>query len=359
LTSLKLIIAICDIHFMNFRNFDLNLLRVLDGMLAARNTTRVGEAMGLSQPAVSSALGRLRNLLDDPLFVREGNALVPTEIALSLQEPVRSALASLEAALSGGGPFDPARLSRNFVIGASDYFHEMLMPKLAGAVSRDAPNVRLKMLPASTDSFAAMLTADQFDMVLSVAVETPSWIESKLAFRASNAVTARRGHPLLTGLGRGDPLPLDLFCGLPHAIFSVTEDFTHFEDAALQRIGRTRNVQMSVAGYYGVGRIVAQSDLLGVLPTRFALSVAEKLGLRVYRMPFEETLVEMFLYWRQRDTTSREQAWLRNMILDLLAPSDETRFPIADADFRGRTARKERSQLPRKKSAPVPRFRSP
>jgi DNA-binding transcriptional LysR family regulator len=328
-----LIVDISGIYNVNFRNFDLNLLRVLDGMLSARNTTRVAEAIGLSQPAVSSALRRLRDILGDPLFVRQGNTLAPTDFALSLQGPVRAALAGLETALTGGALFDPNRMSRSFVIGASDYFHEMLMPKLAASVAPNAPNVKLKMLPAAPESFPAMLTEGRFDMVLSIAVNTPAWIERKLAFRASNAVTARRGHPLLGGLKWGDPLQPDLFCGLPHVIFSANQEFTHFEDAELRRRGQTRHVQMTVAGYYGVGRIVAQTDLLGVLPTRFAFSVAENLGLDVYRLPFEAPLVEMFLYWRERDAKSREQSWLRGLVLDLLSPLDEVRFPIVAAEF--------------------------
>lgn len=319
---------------MNFRSFDLNLLRVLDGMLATRNTTRVGEAIGLSQPAVSSALRRLREILGDPLFIREGNALVPTEFAQSLQEPVRSALSSLEAALSGGGPFDPARMDRSFVIGASDYFHEMLLPNLAATVAQRAPNVRLKVLPAGIETFPAMLTGSQFDIALSIAAETPDWIERTLAFRAGNTVVARREHPLLGGLRWGETLPLDLFCGLPQVIFSVTRDFTHVEDAELSRRGRSRPVRMTVASYYGVGRIAARTDLLGVLPTRFAFSLAAGLGLDVYRLPFEQPLVEMFLYWRARDRQSREQGWLRDLVLDLLSPLDERRFPVTDSDFR-------------------------
>ncbi|MGX1307374.1 DNA-binding transcriptional LysR family regulator [Amorphus suaedae] len=330
---------ISGIDMVNFRAFDLNLLRVLDGMLATRNTTRVGEAIGLSQPAVSSALRRLRDSLGDPLFVREGNALVPTDFALSLQEPVRSALASLETAFSGGGGFDPARLTRSFVIGASDYFQETLMPQLVAKVCASSPNVRLKMLPAGIEEFPAMLTGGRFDMVLSIGVETPDWIRKERVFRASNVVTARPGHPLLGGLKWGDRLPMDLFCGLPHVIFSASADFAHFEDAELARLGRTRHVQVTVAGYHGVGRVAARTDLLGVLPTRFALSVADHLGLDVFRLPFDEPLVEMFLYWRERDTGSRDQRWLRELVLGQLAPVDEVRFPVTEAEFAARNIR--------------------
>ena len=322
---------------MNFRSFDLNLLRVLDAVLALRNTTRAAETIGLSQPAVSSALGRLRDVLGDPLLVREGNMFVPTSFALSLQAPVRNALESIELALSGGESFDPSKCNRSFVIGASDYFNEMLMPGLADQVTRTAPNVRLKMLPASTTTFMSMMIADKFDMVLSIALDHPEWIESQLAFQATNVVTARADHPMLNGLEWGSEMPLDLFCGLPQVIFSVTEDFTHFEDSALEKIGRARHVRLTMPGYYGVSRVVAQGDLIGVLPARFALSVAGRLGLVTYRLPLEMPMIGMYLYWRKRDATNVEQVWLRRLILDLLSPLDEAKFPVTAEEFRAGT----------------------
>lgn len=307
---------------MNFRTFDLNLLRVLDAMLAQRNTTRVGETIGLSQPAVSSALKRLRDLTGDPLFVREGNSLVATPYALSLRQPVRAALESIERALAGGA-FDPATSRRAFVLGASDYFNEKLMPALADRVTREAPNMRLKMLPAQTDSLPALLTEDRFDLVVSIALDSPDWIERKTIFRATNAAVARRGHPMLAGVAPGDPLPLDLFCGLPQVIFSVTRDFTHYEDEALARIGRSRHVRVTLPGYFGVGRVAAQSDLIGVLPTGFAEGVADMIGLTAYRLPFEMPPIDLCLYWRRRDTADPEHAWLRTQVMEILAPLDE------------------------------------
>ena len=190
------------------------------------------------------------------------------------------------------------------------------------------------MLPAGTDTFPALLTEGAFDMALSIAADTPGWIARKRAFGASNAVAARRGHPRLGGLAWGDRLPLELFCELPHAIFSVNRDFAHVEDAELSRLGRRRPVAVTVPGYFGLGRLVAQSDLLGVLPTRFALSVAGSLGLDVYRLPFEQPLVELFLFWRERDTQSPEQIWLRNLVLAALSPLDEARYPVSAEEFR-------------------------
>jgi DNA-binding transcriptional LysR family regulator len=131
---------------VNFSTLDLNLLRVFDAMMLELNTTRAGERVGLSQPAVSSALGRLRHVTGDDLFVRDGNRMVPTPRALAMAEPIRSALRRMEDALSAAAGFDPASSSQIFRISGSDYFSTLLMPRLAEAVTREAPGITLQML---------------------------------------------------------------------------------------------------------------------------------------------------------------------------------------------------------------------
>ena len=120
---------------MNLLSFDLNLLRVLDALLHERSTVGAAEKIGLSQPAVSSALGRLRILLDDPLFVRHGQRIVPTDYAKSLEIPLRQTLDTLADLLSRGEGFDPSESARSFKIAGSDYFAEILMPPLARLLS--------------------------------------------------------------------------------------------------------------------------------------------------------------------------------------------------------------------------------
>lgn len=330
---MKSIIIIQGINIVNFRTFDLNLLRVLDGMLAMRNTTRVAEAIGLSQPAVSAALARLRDVLGDPLFIREGNSLVPTAYAAKLRELVRAALSGLEQALMERPRFDPAACARDFTIGCADYFSEMLMPQLADLAAYVAPKVRLKMLPVDLPSIPSLLAAERFDLVISIPLDLPDWIERTVAFEASEVVVARAGHPRLKDLAWGAPIPADLLCALPHAMFSVTESFRHFADEAMARAGLERRVAVSVPSYYGVGRIVAQTDFVGFLPARFALSIAARLGLTLYRLPFPMELTKLLLYWHRRHNADPEQAWFRSQVIDLLAQHDEVRHPLAEGDF--------------------------
>src|SRR4051812_39302989 len=124
---------------MNLLTFDLNLLRVLDALLRDQSTVKAARRVRLSQPAVSAALGRLRDTLNDPLFVRQGQRLVPTDYARSLEIPLRRLLGELTELLSGPGTFDPLQAHQSFRIAGSDFFAEMLMPPLAPLLEKSAP----------------------------------------------------------------------------------------------------------------------------------------------------------------------------------------------------------------------------
>jgi DNA-binding transcriptional LysR family regulator len=170
----KSIDRIRDIGNVNLAAFDLNLLRVFDAMMLDLSTVRAGERVGLSQPAVSSALGRLRSLLGDELFVRDGNRMMPTARALQLKEPVHRALAQLEEAFAARAAFDPATSTQSFMLIGSDYFSTLLMPKLAARVTPIAPSVILQMMDyPSTDVFG-LLSDGKADIVLDRTLETRS-----------------------------------------------------------------------------------------------------------------------------------------------------------------------------------------
>jgi len=138
--------CIVYIHRMNLHAFDLNLLRVLNALLAEQSTVRAAERIGLSQSAVSAALGRLRAALDDPLFVRQGQRIVPTDFARNLEMPLKTILDDLEKLLLEHVDFDPLNVAQSFKIGASDFFAIMLMPRLADIMSRSAPHMQVQLV---------------------------------------------------------------------------------------------------------------------------------------------------------------------------------------------------------------------
>ena len=316
---------------INFATFDLNLLRVLDALLHDGSTVRAADRLNLSQPAVSSALARLRRALGDELFVRRGQGLEPTDFALSLREPLRAQLETIARLLNGPGAFDPRTSEARFTISGSDFFGELLMPPLAERLSRLAPGMRLHMVDLVPDNYFASLGRNDVDLALIPAMEPPPWAECQKVFRSPFVVIARSGHPRMAAaqVAPGMQMPIDLFCDLGHVLFSPEGNARGLGDAALARIGRTRRVVMSMPLFSGVYRAVAASDLIGLLPLQLARHVAASAGLAIYAAPMPVATAQLVMAWHRRHTASPAHVWLRAQIADLLLPLDVAEFAPA------------------------------
>tara|TARA_R100000935_G_C2833711_1_gene166740 strand:- start:114 stop:1064 length:951 start_codon:yes stop_codon:yes gene_type:complete len=309
----------------NLRNFDLNLLRVLNALLEDPSTVRAGERLGLSQPAVSAALGRLRTSLGDDLFFRRGKTLEPTQYALTLNEELRQILGRIEDVIRGPDTFDPATSDVSLRISGSDFFAELLMPKLAERLQFLAPKMRVHLVDLVPDSYVETLDRYEVDLALIPETSLPDWVESRPVFRSSFSVIARKGHPRLKreGLSAGDVVPIDLFCDVGHVLFSPEGKSKAMGDAALAKVGRERRVVMTMPIFSGVYRAVAGSDLIALLPTALAHHVANAAGLRVYRAPMPVPTAQLCMIWHRRYSAGASHSWIRDQIVDLLTSLDE------------------------------------
>lgn len=308
----------------NISTFDLNLLRVLDALLREGSVTRAAARVGLSQPATSAALGRLRHALGDPLFVRQGQRLVPTDHALSLETPLREILDRTEGLIAGPEAFDPARASGAFRIGGSDFFAEMLMPALGAAVSRQSPALIVQLVDLVPENYVATLERQRADLVLIPETTFPEWTEHVRLFRSSFRMIARAGHPRLAaeGVPPGGVVPTDLFCDLGHVLFSPEGRVSAMGDAALAAVGRKRRVAMTVPVFSGVCRAVSESDLVGLLPRQLAEAMAPRLGLWVYVPPMPLPAATIFMAWHRRASRAPAHRWLRGLVAETLEPLD-------------------------------------
>lgn len=313
------------IHMTNLSGFDLNLLRVLDALLAERSTVAAGRRLGLSQPAVSAALKRLRGALGDDLFFRKGQRLEPTRRALALEPALRETLTGIEALIHGPAPFDPRTSSAHFRIAGSDFFAELLMPRLAGHLQRLGSAICVHLVDLVPDNHLATLDRETVDLALTPVREFPKRIEFRPGFRSSFSVIARRDHPRLAraGLHPGQVVPLDLFCDLGHVVFSQEGNSAAMGDAALARVGRKRRVAMTLPVFSGVYRAVAGSDLVALLPTPLAHHVAGACGLEIFRPPMPLDVAQISLAWHRRNSAAPGHAWFRDLVAELLAPLDE------------------------------------
>ena len=197
----------------NLSAFDLNLLKTLDAMLREGTTQAAGARIGLSQPAVSAALARLRAQLGDPLFVREGQRLTPTDFARELEAPLQEALALVETVLAGPEGFDPSTANFEFRMSGSDFFSDVLIPPLLAELRRDAPGVSVHMLDMVFSSNLNAVETFNIDLVFWPRFDRPKHLVAEDVMTSDFITCAPVGHPQLVraGVSDGDPIPLDLY----------------------------------------------------------------------------------------------------------------------------------------------------
>ncbi len=309
----------------NINAFDLNLLRVLDALLRERSTVQAGKRVGLSQPAVSAALARLRLSFGDELFFRNGKTFEPTKFALSLEAPVRNLLGQVEELITGPDTFDPATSTARLRISGSDYFAELLMPALTERLQVEAPLMTAQLISLLPGKSYEALTLYDVDLVLNPEMDLPDWAEEQLLFRSEYCVIARVGHPRLAGAGvkAGEIIPLDLFCDIGHVLFSADGKRKAPGDAALAHIGRERRVVMTLPVFSGVYRVVAGSDLIALLPATLAQQVAQTAGLEIFLPPVAIPKTAITMVWHWRMTTDPAHKWLRQQITEILGDLKE------------------------------------
>ena len=308
---------------MNFATLDLILLRILDAILREGSTTRVGKRLGLSQSAVSNALNRLRHSLDDTLFVRHGNQLVPTDFAASIKDSLREELNRLEGLLTPPAAFDPLQAQGNFKISASDFFAELLMPALGDHLSHKARGITAQLVDLVPYNYVESLERYQADIALIPDTDLPEWISREPLFHSSFLVIGRAANPSLSSLKSGGEMPLDVFCELSHVLFSPEGKMSAMGDAALAKVGRKRPVAMTLPVFSGVCRAVSESDHIALVPTQLANKVSSGFDLKYFRPPFEIPPALIIAIWHKRSDENPMAKWVRQQIFDLMIPLDE------------------------------------
>lgn len=305
-----------DIRLADLGTFDLNLLRIFDALMRERSVTRAGDRLALSQPAVSGALARLRLVMDDPLFVRIGNEMVPTPRAETIAPAVRDILSNAEGVLQSEDRFDPASAEQIFTLRGADFFSMRLMPAFFRTISTEAPGIRLRFLDSGYGDLVQLLKDGTVDLALERPLDLPSWISRALVFPSPFVVIASRNNPMVraTALADGDTLPLDLFCDLPHAIRSADGTMSGVVDDALAATGRRRRVTLALPHFQAVALAVAEGQLVAVVPQQLATDVAEEMNLAVFSAPFPVPVPEVQMYWNSRHDRNAQQEWLRDRV---------------------------------------------
>jgi len=296
-------------HETHIDALDLNLLRLLDALLDTGNLTRAGDRLGLSQPAASRALARLRAALGDPLFVRLPQGLKPTPRAQALREPLRRALRDLQQALQPHR-FDPASARGAIRIVAPDHEATTLLPALLQRLTRDAPNIDIDLPPRPAEPLA-LLADGTLDLIIGVFPDAPAGFRAQRLYDDDFVCVLRRGHPALR---RGAPLSLARYAALPHALISITGSGGGAVDTALAKHGLARRIALRIPHFLAAPLIVAHSDLVLTMPRRLARHLAAAAPLQLIEPPLDLPGFTISQLWHEHQQHDARHRWLRQTV---------------------------------------------
>jgi DNA-binding transcriptional LysR family regulator len=295
------------------RRLDLNLLLVLHTVLETRNVTLAAERLHMSQPAVSRSLARLRDVFDDPLFIKGAGGVIATPRAEALSSSVAGLLSSIDAVV-GGGKFDPTTTDRVFRIATTDYGALALLPRIVEILADTAPICGIEVVPFAGDVFRR-LSAGDVDIVLYSDDPVPDGLRTHALFKETYTSLVRTGHQLIV---TGDPasVSLDDFLQFPHILVSLFGGRTGVIDDALTKIGRRRKIAVWLPYFATAAVIAAQTDLILTLPTQATRRLAVPHGLTAFTPPFEIEGYGYQLVWHERTNHDPGSVWLRQRFVD-------------------------------------------
>jgi DNA-binding transcriptional LysR family regulator len=305
---------------MNVRGVDLNLLVYLDVLLKERNVTRAAESMGISQPAMSNGLRRLRDLFNDPLLVRTSDGMTPTERAEQLQPIVREVLASIEKAVEPRKEFNAAEADRVFRISVSDYTESTLLPHLMRRLRSEAPNITLDVLTPSDISYQDVeqgtidLVINRFDVLPQSFHQMTIWRDTfscllsshnpiRDAFTLDNYLASGHVWVSKTGMGVGVGMGPGARLG--------------WVDEALEKLGKQRRIRVFTRHYQAAMRLAELRDLVVTLPTKAAELLADNPNVEILDPPFDIPEIELKMAWSPLIKPNPAHKWMRRFIADV------------------------------------------
>jgi len=299
---------------MNIRDTDLNLLRVLDAVLRERSVTGAASRLGLTQPAVSNALARLRRAFDDPLFVRSPRGMDPTPFAQALAEPVHQALGLVEAALAQRAGFDPASSTRGFRFYMSDIGEIFFLPPLIERVRREAPGVRIEAVTLPLADIPAALATGELDVAVGFLPALPPPVRSRRLFRDPYVCMMRVDHP-----GIRASLTRRAFVEASHVLVSSMGSGHRVIEEALEKHGITRRIALRVPHFTVLPTVLERTDLLLTIPLRIARALEKGGRLKALKLPVPIPAADIGLHWHERVERDPGNVWLRKMMVELFA----------------------------------------
>jgi DNA-binding transcriptional LysR family regulator len=295
---------------MDIRAVDLNLLKAFDALFRERAVTRAAGRIGLSQPAMSHALSRLRGLFADDLFVRTPNRMEPTARAREIAPLVSAAIEHIEAALNLGVGFDPAKSGGIFTAGMAEYAEVALVGRLAATFARQAAKATLRLTPLTGAEATGLLDSGAIDVAVAHLRALPGHLDSVMLLRDPFVLVARRGHPRAAQ----SPSP-EAYAALDHVLVSPRGDTSGAVDRALADFGLKRRIALLVATYLALPSVLAASDLVATVPRRTARQIAAIAEIEIMPLAIDLS-VPVSMAWHRRAASEPAQSWFRSLLIE-------------------------------------------
>ncbi|SEH30702.1 LysR family transcriptional regulator [Magnetospirillum fulvum] len=293
----------------HYRRYDLNLLVVLSAIFEEGNITRASQKLNLTQPAVSHALARLRDVFQDQLFVRQGAAMVPTPLARQIIAPVRTALQSL-GSLTEERTFDPAADRRVFRLALRDVFESSVLPPLMEQLEKTGSLIAIHSVRTDRTEIETELRRGSIDLAMDIPFPVGDEINQLRVVRDPLTVVARRGHPQIA---EGN-LSLDSFLAQGHVMVSSRRKGPGIEDFELNRLGLRREIKLRCQHYFAACRVVSQTDLLLTMPGRYAQVANLAFDNLLLPLPLKIPDLDAVMYWHANMDDDPASQWLRGRL---------------------------------------------
>lgn len=293
--------------------YDLNLLRIFVALMEERSVTRAAERMGMTQPAVSNALSRLRQMLQDQLFVRERYGIQPTPIALELSPLIAEALAQLDDAVLGQQAFDPAHAERLFTIAPNGYVEFVIVPAVLARLEKVAPGIKLRLTPFGNDLAETGVVSGTTALVLGRIVDPPDNLVVQHLMDEGLACAVRADHPAI-----GDAMTREQFETMKHVNIVPPGRMRAGLFQALAQQQLKRDVAISVTNFFAAAEMVAVTDYCATLPSLICRQLKHDRRLKVLPAPVDLGSFPVQMAWHVRYRHDPAHRWLRALIGEVI-----------------------------------------
>ncbi|GBE92641.1 LysR family transcriptional regulator [Nostoc cycadae] len=289
---------------------DLNLLVAFEALFEEKSVTAAATRLYLGQPAMSAALGRLRTLFQDDLFIRIGREMQPTAKAVAIAPGIKGALQQIRHTLAASQTFDATTSQTTFTIGSSDYTSHVVMPKLLQVCHQIAPKINFRLIGFAKDSVGELLENREIDLALGVFQNPPRQTIQMPLFAEHFVGICRRGHPVITQ----NAIAPENFANLLHALFTIRQDEVGEIDKVLAQSNLQRRIVLTTPHLLVLPAIISSSDLVAAVPSRLVTSLADQGAVEIFELPIQTQPWMISMLWSRLTDQDQANCWLRQML---------------------------------------------